>query len=247
MSHDHDRIALLSQIRPTSAVDRAWDARDQDAALARVLADTGGSAAPAPVRPPRRARAAAIAAGLAAGVVAAPGIAAAVGDGMRPQAFLDVYSYWATDNPQGVVRAETARRAATAPGPDGSQFSVLMATNSEGTTCLAPLIESGPSADRDLPDLFTDGGSLCVSADAPPQQIGPVLVSPTDTATVWYGHAGDGTRAELTMPDGAEYPALVVDGHLFGWYPLPDGTAAGIPTLTVYGPDGTVLYRELVV
>jgi hypothetical protein len=239
----HDRLALLSQIRPTSAVDRAWDARDQDAALARVLADT---AAPAPARRRRRTRAAAIAAGLAASVVAAPGVAAAVGDGMRPQAFLDVYSYWATDNPQGVVQAGTARRAATAPGPDGNQFSVLMATNSEGTTCLAPVIESGTSADRETPDLFTDGGSLCVSADAAPQPIGPILVSPTDTATIWYGDAGDGTRAELTMPDGTNYPALVVDGYLFGWYPLPDGTAASTPTLTVYGADGTVLHRGAV-
>lgn len=237
-----DPMDVLVRIRPAAAVKRVWDAHDQDAVRDSILADS----ATAPsltgrVRSLRRTRVAAMAGAVAAVVLLAPGAAAALGDGLRPQSFFDAYSYWG-ENPGGPVDAADVERIATVPGPDGNVFSVLTATNSDGTICLAPIIESQASADSGSPNLFTDGGSLCASPDAGRQAVGATFVGPTDSAVVWYGYAGEATRAEVRMPGGETYPVVVVEQYLFGWYPLPVRAPEQAPMLTVFAADGSVLH-----
>ena len=60
-----------------------------------------------------------------------------------------------------------------------------------------------------------------------------------DTATVWFGHAGDAVTAELRMPSGELYPVVRVEGYLFGWYPLPRPGERDAPTLIGFAADGT--------
>lgn len=236
-----DRLDVLHRMRPSSAVDDAWEAHDQEAVLRRVLVDTR------PAEPTRRlrqrtARAGAIAAALAA-AVAIPGVAVAVGDGLRPQSFAGVFSYW-TDNAapmHGEVAAGAAERVATVEGPGNSRFSVLRASNSAGTVCLAPVVESEDSAERRLPDLFTEGGSLCAAVGAQPGTNGAISVAATDSAVVWYGEQLGATHGQLIAADGSEYPVLVIDGYLFGWYPLAAAGDVTAPVLTLYGADDAML------
>lgn len=239
----HDPMDVLVRIRPAAAVDLAWDSRDQDTVRDSILADRGAPTPTGQVRSRRPTRVLAFAGAVAAAVVVAPGAAAALGAGLRPQSFFDAYSYWG-ENPGGPVDAADVERIATAPGPDGNVFSVLTATNSDGTTCLAPIIESKDSADSESPNLFTDGGSLCASPDAGPQNVGAIFVGPTDSAVVWYGYGGDATRAEVRMPEGGTYPVVVANGYLFGWYPLPVRTPEQAPTLTVFGANGSIVHSE---
>lgn len=241
---NHEPMDVLVRIRPAAAVDRAWDAHDQNAVRESILADRAATLAPAGrVRSLRPTRSVAIAGAVAAAVVLAPGAAAALGDGLRAQSFFDAYSYW-SENPGGAVDAAHVERIATAPGPDGNVFSVLTATNSDGTTCLAPIIESPASADSEAPNLFTDGGAVCASPDAGPQTVGATFVGPTDSAVVLYGYAGEATRAEVRTPDGETYPVIIAKRYLFGWYPLPVRTPDRAPTLYVFAADGSVVHSS---
>jgi hypothetical protein len=50
--------------------------------------------------------------------------------------------------------------------------------------------------------------------------------------------AGNAVRAEVHTPDGQAYPALLVDGDFWGWFPTD-----ARPTLVGYATDGTVIDR----
>lgn len=230
-----DRLTVLSGMRPQTSLDTVWTADEPSVVRERILADRNS---PANAGPHRRRRAA-LAGVVALGLIAVPGVATAVGSGMKPQAFFDAYDYW-DDNPRGSVNPATASRAATAPGPFGGTFSVLTATNEDGLTCIGPVFESSTSAKAELPDNFEDGGSFCHSAPST-RPFGLDSIVYTDSATVWWAHAGDAVTAELRMPSGEVYPVVRVEGYLFGWYPLPLRGPDEAPTLTGYAADGSAL------
>jgi len=229
------RLTVLSEMRPQTSLDTLWSAEQQTVVRDRILADRSS---PAKTRPNRRRRAA-LAGAVALGLVAVPGVATAVGSGMKPQAFFDAYDYW-NDNSAGTVDPTTATRAATAPGPYGGSFSVLTARNGDGLTCIGPVFESSTSAKAQLPDDFEDGGSFC-HTDPSTRPFGFDTAGFTDTAIVWWAHAGVAVRAELRMPTGETYPVVLVEGVLFGWYPLPFRAQEDRPTLTGYASDGTAV------
>lgn len=235
-----DRLTILSDIRPQVTLDAVWTPEQQAAVRDRILANRPVTGA----RRPRRARAAAIAGALGLGVIALPGVAAAVGNGMQAQAFFDAYAYW-FDDPQGVVDPATAERAATAPGPNGQSFSVITAKTTDGRVCLAPVFESSTSSDATLPDYFEDvGGSFCTDGPST-APFGADTFARTDSGAVWWAHAGDAVTAELRTSSGEVYPVVRVEGYLFGWYPLPPGDpdADDWPTITGYAADGTEVGR----
>ena len=228
-----DRLAVLSEMCPQMSLDAVWTADEQKVVRERILADRTN---PATARPNRRKRAA-LAGAVVLGLLAAPGVANAVGSGMKPQAFFDAYDYWGS-NPDGTVDPATASRAATAPGPFGGTFSVLTAKNKDGLTCIGPVFETSTSAKAELPDNFEDGGSFCQAAPST-MPFGVDSVMYTDSATVWWGPAGDAVTAELRMPSGEAYPVVRVEGYLFGWFPLPAPGERDAPTLTGFAADGT--------
>lgn len=228
-----DRLTVLSEMRPTGSLDAVWTADEQTVVRERILSDR---TSPARVRPHRR-RHAALSGVLAFGLVCLPGVAGAVGSGMEPQAFFDAYDYWG-DNPDGAVDPATATRAASAAGPFGGTFSVLTARNEDGLTCMTPVFESTTSEKALLPDDFEGGFSTCGSVPST-RPFAVDAVEYVDTATVWFGHAGDAVTAELRMPSGEVYPVLRVEGYLFGWYPLPTPGERDAPVLTGFAADGT--------
>lgn len=229
----HDRLTVLSELRPQTSLDAVWTVDEQRTVRERILADRPS---PATARPIRRKRAA-IAGVVVLGLVAVPGVASAVASGMKPQAFIDAYDYWGS-NPDGSVDPATAARAATAPGPFGGTFSVLTAKNKDGLTCIGPVIETSTSARAELPDNFEDGGSFCQAAPST-MPFGLDSVMYTQSATVWWGPAGDAVTAELRMPSGEAYPVVRVGGYLFGWFPLPAPGERDAPILTGFAADGT--------
>jgi hypothetical protein len=232
-----DRFDLLTVMRPSATLNTVWSVAEQDAALERILIQPRTPRTTKPDRP----RWPALAAALVVGLFTAPGVATAVGSGMRPQAFFDAYDYW-NDNPNGSVEPSTATRAATAPGPFGGTFSVLTARNTDGLTCIGPVFETSTSAAVQLPDDFEDGGSFCHAAPSTlPFGIDSVMY--TDSATVWWAHAGDAVAGEVRMPSGEVYPVVRVEGYLFGWYPLPEPGQREDAVLTGFAPDGSVVGR----
>lgn len=235
-----DRLTLLNNLRPPAELDAVWTLEQQVAVRDRIVMDR----TPATTAPSRRRRVAGIAAVLALGLIASPGVAGAVGNGMRPQAFIDAYDYWG-NIPKGAVDPATARRAATAPGPFGGIFSVLTAKNSEGLTCIGPVFESSASAKAVLPDNFNDGGSFCQEAPST-KPFGFASLMYTRTAAVWWADAGGAVTGELRMPSGETYPVVLVQGYLFGWYPLPLRTPDESPTLIGYAADGSVVGQDRV-
>ena len=228
-----DRLTLLSEMRPKTSLDAVWTADEQKVVRERILADRTSSGTTGPSRRKR----AALAGVVVLGLVAVPGVASAVGSGMKPQAFFGAYDYWG-ENPDGAVDPATASRAATAPGPFGGTFSVLTAKNDGGLTCIGPVFETSTSAKAQLPDNFEDGGSFCQTAPSN-MPFGIDSVMYTDSATIWWGPAGDAVTAELRMPTGEVYPVLRVEGYLFGWYPLPAPGERDDPTLTGFAADGS--------
>ena len=239
-----DRLTILSDIRPQVTLDAVWTPEQQTAARKRILADRPVASS----RRPGRARATVLAGALTLGVIALPGVAAAIGNGMQAQAFFGAYDYW-FDDPLGTVDPTTADRAATAAGPDGQVFSVVTAKTTDGRVCMAPVFESSTSSRAALPDYFQDvAGSFCVDG-ASTAPFGPDTLGRTDSGAVWWAHAGDATTAEQRMPSGELYPVVLVEGYFFGWFPLPPGDDFDIhedfPTITGYAADGTEVGQTL--
>lgn len=232
----HDRLAALTDMRPRPSLDDLGTAQEQTALLERIMIDRSGDA---PVMAKRRRRLIAAAGVLALGVVATPGVAAAVGDGMRPQSFVDAYAdSWFGEN--GGVDEKTVRRAGTAPGPNGGSFTVITARNDEGQTCITPLFETRASAQSKVPDNFEGGFSFCRSepSTAPFGINGAEYI---ETAAIWDANAGAAVTAEVRMPTGETYAAVLVEGYFFGWHPLVDTATSGRPTLIGYAADGSVV------
>jgi len=236
-----DRLTVLRQMRPRPSLDVVWTAEEQRSVRERILADRRTDEQPAAV--PRRRKRAAVAGVAALTLIAAPGLAVAIDDGLKEQAFVDAYGYWG-ETIGGPVDPAAATRAATAPGPYDGTFSVLTSTNDEGMTCVAPVFETTSSATADLPDDFNDGGSFCHEAPST-RPFGFDSIGYNNTAAVWWAHAGDAVSGELVDTDGAVYPVVLVEGYLFGWYPLPSRMPDDRPTLIGYAADGSEVGRFL--
>lgn len=230
-----NRLTLLGEMRPQTSLDAVWTAEEQKLVRERILADR---TSPLKVTDQRRKRVA-LAGILAVGLVALPGVATAVGSGMKPQAFFDAYDYW-TDNPDGAVDPKSAKRVATAQGPYGGTLSVLTSTNDEGLTCISPVFETATSAEAELPNDFEDGGSFC-HTEPNTRAFGFNSLSVGASGVFWMANAGDAVTAELRMPTGETYPVVQAEGYLFGWYPLPYRAPKDAPTLIGYAADGSVV------
>ncbi|GAA2031194.1 hypothetical protein WDZ16_16145 [Pseudokineococcus marinus] len=236
-----DRLTVLRQVRPEPSLDVVWTADEQRSVLARILADRRTGEQQAAV--PRRTKRAAVAGVAALALMAAPGLAVAIDDGIKERAFVDAYGYWA-ETLGGPVDPAAATRVVTAPGPYDGTFSVLASTSSEGMTCVATVFETASSATADLPDDFNDGGSFCHEAPST-RPFGLDTIMYGDTAVVWWAHAGDAVTGELVDTDGAVYPVVLAEGYLFGWYPSPSREPDDRPTLVGYAADGSEVGRFL--
>lgn len=236
----HDRLALLRDLRPQTTLDAVWTTEQQAVVRERILLDRIA----VPTARPRRRRVTALGVALAVGFFAVPGVAAAVGNGlngMKPQSFVDVYSFF-LDSPAKAVDPATGTRVATGPGPYGGQFAILSIVNDDGLTCLIAVFETPDSAASALPNDFEGLQSTCL--DQPALQSFFVHGDESGTSTVqWWASAGEAVSGELRMPTGETYPVLYAGGYLWGWYPLPVRRGDQAPTLTGYAADGTVVGR----
>ena len=168
--------------------------------------------------------------------------------------FAETFSHWGSGTTEGgrqLVAPSTAERAATAPGPDGTVFSVLRTPGEYA--CYTSVLETKASSAEPLPTSFVPtSGNWC---DDEPifedfEEFGGLGVSfsyripgvdlPAEHGLAAFdASAGDAVRAEVTTPTGKSYPALLVDGMFWGWFP--GGEAA---TLVGYAADGSVVGRE---
>lgn len=231
-----DRMTTLADMRPRTSLADLGTAQEQIALRERIMADRSGDASVVASRPRRLIAGAGV---LAIGVLATPGVAAAVGNGMRPQSFVDAYAgVWFGEN-RGVDES-TVRRAGSAPGPDGGSFTVITARNDAGQTCITPLFETRASARSKAPDDFEGGFSFCRS-ESSTASFGINGVEYIETAAIWDANAGAAVSAEVRMPTGETYAAVLVEGYFFGWHPLVDAATSGRPTLTGYAADGSVV------
>lgn len=242
MSTRHDPMAVLTALRPRAEADPGWSDQDRAQVLARVLA----SPRPSPPRRPARHRRRALTLGISAALVAAGG-GAAVAGGAVPQAFVDAFAYW-QDEPWGPaspsVDPSTAERVATAPGPDGTVFTVVSAhaAGDPQWRCTTALFETPESAAMPGPAVFTDAfGSFCEG----PRTISfgdYAGVSVTSGRYVWQVGAGAAVRGELRTASGESWPVVLAGGSFYGWFPAPQpGEAQAV--LVGYAADGTELGR----
>jgi hypothetical protein len=239
-----DLLAVLTAVRPSIDIDQAWAPVEQAAVRERIIASTD----PVDELSTRRRRARRPVVVLAvSGVVLAGGGGAAVAGGLMPQPFIEAFSYW--EHPpenRSAVDPSTAERVASAPGPDGTVFTVVVAHAEDDPDyqCSTTLFETPDSASGPGPAAFTDAsGSYCHngSETAPFGWGGGVSV--TDGYYVWDSPAGEAVRAELRTASGETYPVLRYGGTFFGWFPAP---AAGDPhpELIGYAADGTEIGSE---
>jgi hypothetical protein len=222
---------VLETLRPDPVTpDPTWSQET----LTRILhSDT----ATRPLAPGRRRRLAVVA--LAAALTSLAGVGVASAGGVMPLAFMDVFSpRWHAGpiNGHPPVDPATAKRVATAPGPDGTVFSVLSTGHGQPYSCRTALIESADSAALSGPATFTDvTSSFCSDAPSAPT-FGLADISYQDVAAGFIVSAGDAVRAEVRTKDGEEYPALLVEGDFWGWFPT-----SAHPTLVAFAADGSVV------
>jgi hypothetical protein len=165
------------------------------------------------------------------------GVAVAAG-GLTLHSFTDAFSYWKSrpvDGHQGVDPAR-AQRMATAPGPGDTVFSVL--TTGGDYSCRTAVLEDAESAKAPLPSSFTAVTDNFCSSTPSGVDFGADSVSFQGQIAGFIVAAGSAARAEVRTPNGREYPALLVDGDFWGWFPK-----AAHPTLVGYAADGTVIGR----
>ena len=227
-----DRLALLTQIRPEVSLDLVWTPQQQTAARERILLDQSRTITTVPGR---RRRVALVAGGLTVGLLALPGAAGAVNSGMSAQSFAQAYSNWQENRG---VDPGSAQRLGTIAGPSGGMYSVVSAANDKGVTCLTMLFETAASAKKPAPDFFEGGGSFC--DDIP--SIKPFGFNgrfSSGAVDVWIAEAGTAVRGITRMADGRTYPAMLVQGYLFGWFPILDRDAPALVTVIGYAADGS--------
>lgn len=239
-----DPLAVLTAIRPTNDLDTDTSPSEQTALRERIMADritTGHTSQKRPRR--RRLAAAALTAVLASTV----GVGTAAATGNMPQAFTDAFSYWFTSPVAGHegIDPSAARRVATAPGHDGMVFTVLTAKGANGYQCTAGLFETSRSAQLTGPADFTDAtGSICRTGPDHGAFGSGSSVSVAPQAYTYFASAGSAVRAEVRTTDGGTYPALLVEGQFWGWFPTPTPGSAH-PVLIGYAADGTAVGRTV--
>ena len=220
---------VLEELRPDPVtMDPTWS----HATLNRVLS---GENRPTRVPAPRQGRRRIVLVSAAMLATSAAGVGAASAIGLTPTSFTSAFSSW-QHWPGGSADPAAAERIATAPGPDGMVFSVLSTGRAHGSSCRTSVVESAESARRDLPDSFTEiYGDFC-SNHATAPTFGTAAVSYQDVAAGFTVSAGKAVRAEVRTPDGQVYPALLVEGDFWGWFPR-----SAHPTLLGYAVDGSLV------
>lgn len=249
-----DPLTTLAALRPDTS-GRAWGAVEQAAARERVMAAPVPSAAPVRRVRGRRSHVTAIALGgvLVVGGASAAAAAGVVG-GLLPQSFTDVFSSWglAHHNENGTVNnpaldLSTAQRVATAPGPDGTIFTVVVAHAGPGVDyqCSVALNETPDSAQRPLPSNFLDVSATSCGSEVPDPRFSfqGGWADLEHGTWSWFGTAGAAVRGDVVTASGQHYPAVISDGRIYGWYPRV-ADQADSPVLTCYDADGTVVVRE---
>jgi hypothetical protein len=223
--------ATIEALRPEPVpLDADWST----ATLRSILATE--PTAPRRRSTPRRAAIAIVAVTVTSGL--GVGVAAAT-TGFTLGSFTDAFSYWGTTPVEGKpsVDPASAKRLVTAEGPDNSVFSVV-GTGGE-YACFTAVIESPASAKGNLPTSFTDiTDNYC--SDHPPYgddaAFGLASISYGSEIAGYMASAGEAVQAVATAGDGTEYPALLVDGQFWGWFPKDQNL-----TLTGYAKDGTLV------
>ena len=220
----------IDAIRPEPAtLDPDWAHETVSAILA-----TAPTHSPRPRRTGRL-RAAVIGLALAATTVSGVGIAVAV-TGLTPQAFADTFAGWKNWPGHDDADPATAVRVATAPGPAGTVFSVLSTDGENEYGCRTAVFESAKSAAEPVPSRFTGVyGDFCSNGPTFPT-FGHPGVTFDELAATYMVAAGPAVRAEVSTPDGQKYPALLVGGDFWGWFPK-----SAHPTLVAYAADGSVV------
>lgn len=224
--------AMLEALRPEPVtMDPDWS----HASLTAILADEPTTHAGA--RRQARSRVALVGLAFVATSTLGVGVAVAAG-GLTLHSFTEAFSYWKSrpvDGHPGVDPAR-AQRVATAPGPGDTVFSVF-ATGGD-YSCRTAVVEDAESAKAHLPSSFTPiTDNFCSSAPMG-ADFGASSVSFQGQIAGFIVAAGSAARAEVHTADGTEYPALLVDGDFWGWFPK-----AAHPTLVGYAVDGTVIGR----
>jgi hypothetical protein len=239
-----DPLTVITALRPRPE-EHLWTEQERAEVRMRVLRSPRPTAPERPSRYRRRA----LTLGLS-GVLAVAGGGAAVAGGLVPQAFVDAFAYW-QDEPPGAsgpsVDPSTAERAATAPGPDGAVFTVVIAHAADEPEwrCTTALFETPESAAQYGPSVFTDAfGSICEGPAT--RAFGDAIsVSKNDGRSVWQAGAGDAVRAELRTADGQTWPVVLVDGYFYGWFPAP-GIGEPQAELVGYAGDGSQVGRTTI-
>ena len=220
----------IDAIRPEpAALDPDWSHETISAILATE-----------PTRRPRsrrsgRLRGAVVGLALATATVSGAGIAAAA-TGLTPQVFTDAFAGWKHWPGNDDADPATAVRVAEAPGPAGTVFSVLSTGGENGYGCRTAVFESAESAAEPAPSSFAGVyGDFCSSGPTFPT-FGGAGVTFDELAATYVVSAGDAVRAVVSTPDGTTYPALLVGGDFWGWFPK-----SADPTLVAYAADGSVV------
>lgn len=235
MSTDRHIMRTLAALRPRTTVDDAWPSAAREAAYERILTEREMSGPVPPLRQRSSARRIA-AGGIATGVVFSAGLGVAGATGVLPEKFFDTFAFWAEED--GVDLA-TAERVATVPGPDGLLFTVVSMTGGpDDTVCIAPMFETPESASGPVPSAFDGGGGTCGPASSTEPFGSNQGVGADADEHMYSAPAGEAVRAELRLPDGSVYPAVLADGWFYGWFPT---DSAGDPVLTGYAADGSVV------
>jgi hypothetical protein len=236
MTKSRDTVTIVEKLRPVTTVDDQWPASARDAALERLLI----VATDTPPEPPRRSgrRRVLITAAVTAGLVTSgAGIAAA--GGLLPDSFTGPLSFWVTET-DGAVDAQTARRVAQTPGPDGRVLSVWSGKAKDGTTCIAPLFEPPGDLDRPAPRDFELAGGQCGHTDPRTESFGNGGGSADRRGIhMMWVTSGKAVRAELRLPDGTVRPALPAEGFFFFWYLANENVDP--PVLVGYDANGNLI------
>jgi hypothetical protein len=239
---------VLVALRPSSDIPVEWTDNEQLAARQRIVT----SAYPVTVRT-RSTRRRALIAGAVAFAVALGGVGAATATGLLPSKFTDAYQQSFHDQPltgQSGIDPATAARVSTQPGPNGSIFTVMVAKGSGSYVCITSLFEAAPVSGP-WPSTFDDAGSVCqTDRENNPfksafgeSSLNPVYKRHAMAVTFTAGKAA---TAEIRTVTGQVIPMVLVEGWLYGWFPLEvspagDFTPERFPTVTGYATDGSVV------
>lgn len=233
MNETTDPLTVLKTLRPTPPLDGDWSVAE----LSRIT--TSPTTRPAAQQPIQRRRRRIVVSSAVAGALFAGGIGTAAATGLLPDRLLNLLD---TMSPSPDAAHQTAsatvQRAATAPGPDGQVFSVVTWDEGPGSDyewCSVPVIETAASAAEPVPADFYDNGAVCGPGGFADEFAAEYGVNASDPYAVFEVKAGTAVRGELRLPDGSTYPAVLVRGWLYGWFP-----PATEGVLTGYTQDGTV-------